>query len=107
MRNSSVGGDIQIINSESYSDVRHSDVGADIQLDNNQGATYRVFLNTVSGSIQVDRNTVAGTFSSRALIDGNTVGGNLQCARNTPPPDASLSGSNTVTGLIQGQCSGL
>ena len=45
-------------------------------------------------------------FPFSVSIGGNTIGENLQCKENSPPPIASPSaGSNTVGGDKEDQCS--
>jgi hypothetical protein len=56
--------------------------------------------NSVSGSVQVLNNKVAGS-SPSATIAGNTIGQNLDCQKNTPAPTGS---GNTVGGSKSGQC---
>ena len=64
--------------------------------------------NVIGGDLQVFKNT--GDFpndpGNSASIRGNTIGGNLTCKENSPPPSVSpASGPNTVGGKKKGQCS--
>jgi len=46
------------------------------------------------------------TKQESAVIGGNTIGGNLQCTENSPPPIVSpAAGPNTVGGIKEDQCS--
>jgi len=61
-----------------------------------------LFPNTVNGNVNVsNNNTFAGI-----TIAANTIGGNLVCTGNTPPP-ANFGLTNAVSGQRVGQCAGL
>ncbi len=68
-----------------------------------------VFLDTmIGGNLKVKENTgiITPGFPFSASIGGNTIGGNLQCTSNSPPPIVSPSaGPNTVGGKKKDQCS--
>jgi hypothetical protein len=78
-------------------------VRGNVQVNNNSnrsGPGADVELTVVGGNVQVNKNN-SGSFAS--LVAVNTIGGNLQCAGNTP---GVLGGGNTVTGNKLGQCAG-
>jgi hypothetical protein len=58
-----------------------------------------IFDNQVAGDVQVVKNTGPG-FKS---VDGNTIGGNLQCKKNQEP---FVGQPNVVRGKAEGQCAG-
>jgi hypothetical protein len=64
--------------------------------------------NTVVGNnVLVSNNTTTGT-APNDLIAKNTIGGNLTCVGNAPPPtDFGPPNANIVTGHKVGQCAGL
>ncbi len=64
--------------------------------------------NVIGGDLHVFRNT--GSFrnfpGTSAFIGGNTIGGDLRCKENSPPPSVSpVAGANTVDGNKEDQCS--
>lgn len=61
-----------------------------------------IFPNTVNGNVIVSNNNTFGG----STIAANTIGGNLVCAVNTPPPD-NFGLTNSVSGQRVGQCAGL
>lgn len=73
-------------------------IGGNFECHNNSGACVAQ-MGTVTGNIHIHNN------SSQASSDLslNTIGGELQCAQNTPlPTDAE--GPNQIDGNVQGQC---
>jgi hypothetical protein len=63
--------------------------------------------NTVNGSVNFNRNTVADPDGNEVVT--NTIHGNLNCADNDPAPQVgdSEGSPNLVTGRETGQCVGL
>ncbi|MFE0463671.1 Ig-like domain repeat protein [Kitasatospora sp. NPDC058965] len=82
-------------------------VGGSLLLTSNHSGL-EVIANHVGGSVQVQGTTGTGPFpeDTRAEIEGNTIGGSLSCAANTPPP-TNDGHPNTVTNSRLGQCSAL
>jgi hypothetical protein len=83
-------------------------VRGNVQVNNNSGGSNEgalVVRNNGGGNVQVNNNSG----SIAAAVAGNTIGGNLQCAGNTPAPPGVSDGGvpNTVAGNKQGQCAGL
>ncbi|WP_344441679.1 Ig-like domain repeat protein [Kitasatospora nipponensis] len=78
-----------------------------VSLSNNRGGAELVG-NHIGGTLVVQGTTGTGPFpeDSRAEIEGNTVGGSLNCSGNVPAP-TNDGHPNTVTGARQGQCSSL
>ena len=80
-------------------------IQGNVQLEENSNGV--VVLNSlIGGDLQVFKNTGVINplfFPFSASIGGNTIGGNLQCAENSPPPAVSPSaGPNTVGGSKAG-----
>ena len=68
-----------------------------------------VLGNKISGNAEISGNAVS-TGNTAVLVGGNTIGGNLRCFDNSPPPTDNVFGvtsPNTVGGQKQGQCAGL
>lgn len=63
--------------------------------------------NNVGQSVYYSDNVLADLDGNEIVT--NTIGGNLTCYRNSPPPQAGDSGGspNTVGGRATGQCAGL
>ncbi|GAA1261321.1 hypothetical protein GCM10009665_58850 [Kitasatospora nipponensis] len=82
-------------------------VNGSLLLTGNHGGLEAI-ANQVLGSVQVQGTTGTGPFpeDTGAEIEGNTIGGSLTCAANTPPP-TNDGHPNTVTGPRLGQCSTL
>jgi hypothetical protein len=102
----SVRGNVEVNNNSNGSggpgaDVEFIVVSGNVQVNNN--STSFVVQNQVVGNVQVDNNS-AGSGGNN-FVSGNTIGGNLQCAGNTP--SVSDEDPNLVTGTKQGQCAGL
>jgi hypothetical protein len=55
--------------------------------------------------VQVNNNSAGFPFNN--FVGFNMIGGNLQCAGNTPSPPGVSGGNNTVAGHKLGQCAGL
>jgi hypothetical protein len=75
-------------------------VQGNLTMDNNTAGS-EVVLNQISGNANVSGNS-----GSAPLVGDNTIGGNLRCFNNSPPP-TNFGSPNTVSGKIQGQCAGL
>jgi feruloyl esterase len=73
-------------------------IGGDFECINSGGGC-QADLGDVQGSVQVQRNNSSAA-SDISLV---SVGGNLQCQGNTPPPTHTF-GPDFVTGNLQGQC---
>jgi len=68
-----------------------------------------VLGNKISGNAEISGNAVIRG-NTAVLVGGNTIGGNLRCFDNSPPPTDNVFGvtsPNTVGGQKQGQCAGL
>lgn len=63
-----------------------------------------LFPNTVNGNVNISNNNTP--FGGGNTIAANTIGGNLVCTGNTPPPD-NFGLTNAVSGQRVGQCAGL
>ncbi len=74
------------------------EIGGNFECHNNSGACIAQ-MGTVTGDLHIHNN------SSQAPSDisFNTIGGDLQCAQNTPPP-INAEGPNQIDGNVQGQC---
>jgi len=79
------------------SNVRNSDIGGSIQLKSNR-SRLEILGNDVNADIQAFSN------SGGVLIEGNIVDGNLQCKSNNPAP---VGGGNRVSGNKEDQCTNL
>jgi hypothetical protein len=79
-------------------------VGGSIILDDNRGGLELEF-NQVGGSVLVDHTSGAGPFpdDTQPEIVNNTIGGDLSCSGNVPPP-TNRGQPNIVTGVKTGQC---
>ena len=75
-------------------------VQGNLTMDNNTAGS-EVVLNQISGNANVSGNS-----GSAPLVGDNTIGGNLRCFNNSPPP-TNFGSPNTVSGKKQGQCAGL
>ena len=73
-------------------------IGGDFHCDNNSGPCI-AWLGEVGGDVQVHQNS-SSTASDISLV---TIGGNLECQQNTPPPTHKY-GPDWVTGNLQNQC---
>ena len=67
-------------------------------------ALVELFPNTVNGNVNISNNNTA--FGGGNTIAANTIGGNLVCTGNAPPPD-NFGLTNAVSGQRVGQCAGL
>jgi hypothetical protein len=67
-------------------------------------AFVELFPNTVNGNVNIYNNNTA--FGGGNTIAANTIGGNLVCTGNAPPPD-NFGLTNAVSGQRVGQCAGL
>jgi hypothetical protein len=68
-----------------------------------------VLGNKINGNAEISSNAVTSG-NTAVLAGGNTIGGNLLCFDNSPPPTDNVFGvtsPNTVGGHKQGQCAGL
>jgi len=90
---SRVKGDIQVEDGGNAR-VRNSRVGGNIQLKSNEGRLI-VARNTVGGDVQAFSNT------GGVRIAYNVIDGNLQCKSNDPRPTG---GNNRVEGSKEDQC---
>jgi hypothetical protein len=79
------------------SNVRNSRIGGSIQLKSNR-SRLEMLGNDVNADIQAFSNT------GGVLIEGNIVDGNLQCKSNNPAP---VGGGNQVSGNKEDQCANL
>jgi hypothetical protein len=97
-----ISGNLVASNNTSAYDVEFNIVHGNMMVDNNSGSTtvISVFGNEISGNLGFSDNTALSND-----VGGNTVGGNLSCKGNSPPPLLQFDGSgNTVTGNTTGQC---
>jgi hypothetical protein len=112
-----IGGSVKILGSGDVRgvEVGFSTVGGSVTVTgsdatNPAGPTvFSIVFNTVARSILFNANDTTGTIRP-PLIGGNTVGGNLICAANTPAPTNDEPGGpfpNTISGHGVGQCAGL
>ena len=89
------------VNAEDYGGteirVGQSVIGGNLQIKNSANNSYGIGSNTVGQNIHFYQNVSLVP----AQITGNTIGGNLHCQDNTPPPAHA---ANTVGGHTQGQC---
>jgi len=95
---SKVYGDVQMKNLLYNSGVYETYVGGNLQVEENEWLS--IYRNFVEGNLQAYKNT-GGMY-----IDSCTIGGNLQCFDNDPPPFWWCD-RNTVSGSKEGQCSNL
>ena len=93
-----IDGDIQVKYATGSVRVTGANVDGNIQVVEGRSAI-TINDNRVNGDVQVFKNP-AGAKS----INRNTIGGNLQCKENTPPPTGN---GNVVRGNAEDQCRGL
>jgi hypothetical protein len=77
--------------------IELSDIAGNLQMQENSGASFKISMNGIGANLQFFRNQGAST------ISGNTIGGNLQCKENNPPP---VGGGNTAK-QKEDQCAAL
>ncbi len=106
INNATVGGNIILNGTIGGILVQAMRIGGHLQISNATGGiALAVISNTVTGNVVVLTNSTNGPH-----IGDNTIGGNLVCAGNTPPPDNIISGMtspNNVAGNKSGQCAQL
>jgi len=109
VRNSSIGGLVDIRNTLFSTTLAGSFVNDNVVIEDNLGTVYRAAQNTVGGDMTVDNNdTSTSVLSIPGFISGNFIAGDLECSGNNPAPVAGVtSGLNGVTGDKFGQCAGL
>jgi hypothetical protein len=96
-----ISGNFACGNNSAECVARSGNVRGNVQINNNSGGAF-VLENNVGGNAQVNNNS-----GSTSLVSRNTIGGNLQCAGNTPGvTDGGSAIPNTVAGNKQGQCAG-
>lgn len=90
-------------------------VRGNLSVENNKLQAFNVITfsevlgNKISGNAEISGNAVIRG-NTAVLVGGNTIGGNLRCFDNSPPPTDNAFGvtsPNTVGGQKQGQCAGL
>jgi hypothetical protein len=85
-------------------------IQGNLTVDNNRSSTLQNSITgtTVSGNVKFSGNTGGNTGapSDVNFIVRNTIGGNLTCNNNTPPP-INEGATNIVTGNKSGQCANL
>jgi hypothetical protein len=91
---STIGNNLVCSNNTGSCSIQDVIVNGNATIDDNSGSA--ILSSKISGNLDFSGNTAPGNF-----VRDNTVGGNLSCKDNVPPP--SLSG-NTVTGNAKGQC---
>jgi hypothetical protein len=96
IRRSEIGGDIQLtgLYGSTRSEVLSTAVGGTLDVHHNE-ARLLLNLNEVTSDLKANNNT------GGVSISGNTIGGNLQCQNNSPPPTG---GNNIVDGSKEDQC---
>ncbi|MBV9060750.1 MAG: SMP-30/gluconolactonase/LRE family protein, partial [Pseudonocardiales bacterium] len=83
-----------------------------VSVTNNQ-AGFAVGQYTIGGNVTVSNNydgrvtSAASSADPMLRIEGNIIGGNLNCTNNAPEPPANEGIANTAHGSKNGQCSGL
>jgi hypothetical protein len=94
----SIGGDLKFEKGAGFGLIATSNtIRGNVQV--LKSSDHRLIQNQVSGNVQVVENR--GTFPSE--ISRNTIGGDLQCEKNEPPP----AGGFNVAAKKQGQCAEL
>jgi len=102
-----ISGNFACDNNSAECVARGGTVSGNVRVDNNSnvgGSVAELLFIIVGGNVHVDNN------SGSPFVGANTIGGNLQCAGNTPGVTDSFGGFpdvNKVTGKKQGQCVGL
>ena len=102
----SVGGNIQVKNTQSGVDLSNSNVVGNVQISDNLHF-YSVVTSNIGGNLQVMKNSSDLTSAYYFNFAGNTVGGNLDCSQNNPAPVSYDFGPNSVTGTKKNQCANL
>jgi len=106
-----VGGNVALQGTVGEVEVVATSISGNLQISGTSAGPIFAESNTVTGSVVVDNNATAGALSNR--IDDNTIGGNLVCMSNTPPPTDIVvippptPRPNAVGGNKVGQCAGL
>ena len=90
-----------------FSTFEDSTVGGHVSISDLHSCWFGLFRNTVAGSVWVTGNRMADPDANE--IQTNTIGGDLACYHNSPPPQEGDSGGspNVVAGMKLGQCAGL
>jgi hypothetical protein len=93
---STIGGDIQVVNS-GFLVVNSANIDGNLQAFDNTNSQF-YFGNTIGGDLQAFDNLESVT------IWNNVIDGNLQCKENIVEPTG---GDNQVSGNMEDQCANL
>jgi hypothetical protein len=106
-----VGGNVILTGTSGAVYLHEMTIGGHVQVSYSPSGSVDVIFNQVTGNVLVLSNTSTSNlpFAKSPVIADNTLGGNLVCTGNTPPPNDILYGApfpNTAVNGI-GQCAGL
>jgi hypothetical protein len=97
------GGPFEI----TWNAIEDNQINGGVTVEGYNGFWFGFIRNTVNGSVNLNGNTIFDPDGNEYVT--NTINGNLNCARNAPPPQVGDSEGepNHVSGQKTGQCAGL
>lgn len=95
---SAVGGNIKSEGGSSFR-LHNNVIQGNLELIGNHGFPQEIFANVVRGNLKYEKNLAIGVVN----ISNNTIGGNLECKDNLPPP----MGSANTAASKKDECAGM